>query len=643
MLLIELATQNVKGFSPSSRASLKPGYNVVIPPPGAQSGLLSIFSALLYSDGSGADAALANGPQARAGLTAQGIDGRVYRLVRGLGGTGALHRLEANNQWAVVAQENADIGRVLRQAMGIPGREAFELLWGFTPYSLPSRKAKLEEDQLRMQERAKAAPRGAPEAAGPARGVIRSTALVEAAMAASKSPGDKAYLSSALKEEVAKGKHLEELSYKLEGLHQRVFQLDQLITRVGQFNEKAGQLRESLAKTHSLESLGLDASALQLATRYDEAEKRLRKELQKLTDEEIFSGRDSETGRVAPVWKDQNFLASVGAGVVTLGAGIALHASGLRALALLSIPAFGYGGLCALGWIGKLQRADSIVTRKNLAKDREQKLYAAFDAEFLLVKGAMKVIDVETGKEFIEYFTTRQRNADELAAIEQQIAQASGSTDYAQAVAEHTQVTREAKALEAEIQEEGAGVSRDWREAERELQALEGGGPAQGGLVAVGGSFDGAAASATKEDPTPRLLAASQELFAGASIQSLGAAMRERASQYIAALTDRRYAGVEIDGKGNAQLVAPGRTVPAGQLEDLDLDMLYIALKLTIVERYAPLGRPVLVLDEPFLGFDDAKLQLLSRMLKHIATNTQVVHGTALPAHHGLADVAHRA
>ena len=30
MLVIELATQNVKGFSPSARAALRPGYNVII-------------------------------------------------------------------------------------------------------------------------------------------------------------------------------------------------------------------------------------------------------------------------------------------------------------------------------------------------------------------------------------------------------------------------------------------------------------------------------------------------------------------------------------------------------------------------------------------------------------------------------------
>jgi ABC-type cobalamin transport system ATPase subunit len=71
--------------------------------------------------------------------------------------------------------------------------------------------------------------------------------------------------------------------------------------------------------------------------------------------------------------------------------------------------------------------------------------------------------------------------------------------------------------------------------------------------------------------------------------------------------------------------------------------MLYIAVMLTVVERYAPLGKPVLVMDEPFLGFDDAKLSLLSRMLKHIATNTQVVHGSALPPHHALADALHQA
>lgn len=628
MLLVELATQNVKGFSPTARAPLRPGYNVLVPPPGVAPGILGVLHALLYSDGTGADAALAAGPGARAGLTAQGTDGRIYRLVRGMGGGGALHRLEPNNQWAVVAQEATEIGRQLRAALGAPSREAFEALFSFSPLSLPSR-----HRGPKAAEPGKLGPGPAPKS------TIRATSLVEQAMLATsaKSVGDRSGRAEALRHEVEQGKAIEEQQYKFEGLQQRLFQLDEQIQKVDVIIKKVDVLKQNLAKTRSLESLGLDESSLQLAAQYDAGVKKLREQLGKLAQEEAMA--DNGPVKSEPLWKDQAFLAGAGAGVVTMGLGLGLRSMGAGAVSLLSVPAFGYAGLCALRWIGKLQRIDSEQRRQSVYKDREQKLQSAFDADFLLIKGAMKVIEVDSGKEFLDYFAERAKVEKELAAAEHALAQAQGSTDFGASLDEHERLKGEVKALEAQIADAGAGMTRDWREAERELQEIEGGpGATPGGLVAVGGSFDAAPSGPSKDDPTPKLLTAAQELFAGASLGALGATLRERVSQYIAALTDRRYTGVEIDAQGGAQLVAPGRTVRAGQLEDLDLDLLYIALKLTVVERYAPLGKPVLVLEEPFLGLEDAKLALLSRMLKHIGGMTQVLHATALPAHQGIAD-----
>ncbi|MGC4115414.1 MAG: hypothetical protein QM765_12590 [Myxococcales bacterium] len=646
MLLIELATQNVKGFSPTSRAAFKPGYNVVAPPPGVQSSLLPILEALFYSEGTGSDAVLATGPQARAGLTAQGTDGRIYRLVRGLGGAGALHRLEPNKQWAVVAQENADIGRHLRQSMGIPSREAFRAVLTFDPRSLPSRKKVAEFEQERTLRPLGGPPAGA-HGGAPGHGVpaemraIRSNALVEAALAASKQSSERRGNADALRQEIEAGKHLEEVQYKLEGMRQRLYQLDEMVNKVQAFQAKAEELKAALKGTHSLESLGLDMESLKAAGRYDEAAKKLKEQLGKLAQEDELAVEKSGGKSVPSPLNDQAFLATAAGGVLTLGGGMALMSSGVGAIALLSIPAFGYAALCLLQWIGRMQQVDALGRRQSVTKDREQKLYAAFDSEYLLLKGGMKVVEVENGREFIEYMKERQRKVDELAAIEQQVAEKTGGTDFDAATREQAELSAQAKELEAQVAEAGAGVNRDWHEAERELADLEKPITEAKGLVAAsGGSFE--EKKDLKADPIPALLAAAQDLFAGATVQTLGAAMRERASQYVLALTDRRYVGVEFDGKGNATLSAPGRSVPAGALEDLDLDMLYIAVKLTVVERYAPLGKPVLVMDEPFLGFDDTKLQLLSRMLKHIAVNTQVVHGSALPAHHGLADALHQ-
>ena len=86
MLFLELAAQAVRGFSPTARIALKPGYNVVVPPQGSAACVVPMVEALLYNDGRGGDAALAAAQGAKAALTVQAKDNRIYRLVRSLGG-----------------------------------------------------------------------------------------------------------------------------------------------------------------------------------------------------------------------------------------------------------------------------------------------------------------------------------------------------------------------------------------------------------------------------------------------------------------------------------------------------------------------------------------------------------------------------
>jgi len=115
--------------------------------------------------------------------------------------------------------------------------------------------------------------------------------------------------------------------------------------------------------------------------------------------------------------------------------------------------------------------------------------------------------------------------------------------------------------------------------------------------------------------------------------------VRDRIAQYLVALSDRRFLGLELSPKGEATLMAPGRSLPAGQIDLGDLDLLYLCARLTILERLAPVTKLPAIVEDPFPGWADAKLQLVSRMLKHISTLTQIVHVSAHPAHQSVADV----
>src|SRR2546421_581926 len=71
MLLLELAVQAVRGFSPSVRVALKPGFVVLKSPAEAPAPVAGLISALCFPDGRGQDAAsVAPGQKAgKAGVT----------------------------------------------------------------------------------------------------------------------------------------------------------------------------------------------------------------------------------------------------------------------------------------------------------------------------------------------------------------------------------------------------------------------------------------------------------------------------------------------------------------------------------------------------------------------------------------------
>src|SRR5438477_2564230 len=122
MVLLELAAANVRGFS-SGRFALRPGYLALKPPQPGQVPLAGVITPLAFSDGRGGDAIyLAAGQKAgKAGLTILGNDQTTYRLVRELGGAGALHRLnKASGAFEVITEDANEAAQFLRTQVGFP-------------------------------------------------------------------------------------------------------------------------------------------------------------------------------------------------------------------------------------------------------------------------------------------------------------------------------------------------------------------------------------------------------------------------------------------------------------------------------------------------------------------------------------------
>jgi len=71
-------------------------------------------------------------------------------------------------------------------------------------------------------------------------------------------------------------------------------------------------------------------------------------------------------------------------------------------------------------------------------------------------------------------------------------------------------------------------------------------------------------------------------------------------------------------------------------------DLVYTALRLALLERVAAYKRLPIVIDDAFGTLEPAKRGLIAKMLKGIATQTQVIHRVVEPPPENVADVVLR-
>jgi len=124
----------------------------------------------------------------------------------------------------------------------------------------------------------------------------------------------------------------------------------------------------------------------------------------------------------------------------------------------------------------------------------------------------------------------------------------------------------------------------------------------------------------------------------GGSPASVARALSAKASQAVAAFTLNRLTGIGADDRGNVQVTSGGRPVPALTLAPAERDLVYLALKLALLDQALAAGKAVAVVEDAFAGLSDGVRRTAGRMLKGLARPGQVIHATTDPAFREAAD-----
>ncbi len=603
MLFLELAAQSVRGFSPAVRVALRPGYVLLKSPSTAVSPVASLVAALAFADGRGGDASfIAPGSkQGKAGFSFQGNDQNAWRLVRELGGAGSLHKMvKGGAGFELVTQDSSEIAQTLRATVGMPQKGAFEALCVLSPAQLPSKKPRVPKNG--SPKAAAAAPKAAPDE------VAARAKIAE------------------LKKELVISKQVGELQYRLDGLQSEIFGVEQKLKAYEDAKATHKRASKELEEAPTLLKLGLPPDTMERVKRFPVEQQRRQDQLQRIAAEREQAEQRAVTGPAQPLWMDQRFLAAVALGLA-LVIGAAFLESWARYVALLAVPAFGFAALVALRYIEELQAASKTSNLGDLFAAREKKVEEDFAAVSAQVKAAFSKAGVEGAEEFIALFDRKAQAEEHLAQAQVALAEMESDPDTSSAITRAQTLKSEQEQINQKLLSMSGGYVRDQREVEREIAKLE---EALAPKVEKVEEFKPVETGPTElvEDPVPGLMKAGADLF-HKDVPTLWALLKERCGQYIAALTDRRYHGLEVDMSGKAKAVAPGRTVPIGEVPPKDVDLIWIGLRLTLAEKYAAISKVPLVVEDAFAGtIEDAKAPLLQRMLKHLGTQTQVLHVT---------------
>src|SRR5215472_15546896 len=512
---VEFALQGVRGFLPSVRVSLKPGYWTLLPnTPGAP--LVGLTSELCFPDGRGGDARYAaadGGNTSKAALWIVGRDQATYRILRELGRSGALHRVNpATRGHDLVTEEPTEMAQFLRAQVGFPPRGRYETLFTFTPGQLPSKRPKRS-----------AGP--AARSGGPGFSPAPETPI---------DPAQAKARLAALEKEMAISSEVERLQFRADGVSAQVFQLETKVKAVQGLEEELAEAKRGLQQAPTVESLGLIPDIVERAKGFSALVAKVDETFARLEAERQVDVVKSPTA--TPLQHDARFWAGMALGAAALLTGATLTGT-WKYIALVDIPAFGLAALVALKRVEDLQWAELAVRRGDRLGDREKQVREQFETEAQPVRNAMSILGVEQPHEIILALEEHGRCAEKVSDLEKRLQQARMNPEYVAASNQLAELRAEQEALNRKLAEKGSYV-RDARDVEREMARMrEALAPAPRRVSSPG--VPAAQTADGLDDFTPGLMNAAADLLQ-VDVPTLAARITERCAAYLGALTDRR-------------------------------------------------------------------------------------------------------
>lgn len=668
----ELVLQGVRNFAQMQRIPLGQGFSVFYAESGGgKSTVVDVVVHLLYpnpTEPASTEFQAAAGTPCRVSLLLdEGAD--KFRLVKDLtSGSIALTRMDpATQRFATVTAAAAEILQFLTSQLHLPQRDILESVYITRDSALPS-------NMPRVSAPPGGGPVPRPAAAPQRRRLPPSSHFPPGGGGAGATPfpgyqgmdpGEdilpddpqeiKRQLET-LEHDLSAVKDTDELQFKLDGLQSEMFKIDQKLKGVREATGRVEQLEGGLQEFASLTELPDNFE--KKVREFEKSSQKLQHDLKRLKDDQERWEKRARMSTPAPLKKNRLFLGSLLLGVLALGAGVAgfFVYEPLRYVALLDILAFGVATFVAIRHIDLLSSLERAARHLGLVDERREKIQRTFELETSMVRRTMMDLSVEKPGQIIEQYNKRNKLQAEVEKARKQLEEKQQDSSLGEAESRRSELQEEINAIEGQLAGAG-GMMMNPREMERKIDALrdklqriESGEPASDFGQADGylgapegddpyglgvgappgkaqpsyGEVDLSASPAA--DPCQLMVKASEDLFLTGR-DRVEQTLQPRASQYIAALTNQAHPQLIFGPGGVIQCLdaSSGGAVDFSILPATMQDLVYLGLKLAIIELYSRQQPVPFLLDDPFKRIPPDKHELLGRMLADLGKLTQVI------------------
>ena len=583
MQLTELLFQKVKDLPGEGQLSLKSGYVAVVSK--ASSLRVALTAPVCPAPDDPKRLADGAGPT-RVGVGLLSGEGKSYRLLRELGGSRQLLRFDAaTKKFAEVTEDQLEIDSFLRVECGMPPGDAYTGFFVLEINELPSLRGK-------------------------------------AAAAASEAYVDQPRVR-ALKEELEMTKKFEATQDRLFKVAQRLHDLKVLAQKLKDAEADLAAVQDELKRSpwspEEIKDLTAKAS-------------RVKEDLKKRDDAlaDIAKKRQKAAQTLPPppesVWTSGWFY-----GGLLLGAGIDALAFVLRRppIAGYALVPFLAPLIVILRWIEGDEGDKQAATYAQELKERELKIKKDYEVEQAQLKSAMRTARVDSPVDLLAMFKDRELVVKRREVALAKLQKLKLEPEVSRLTVEIPLLETEKAKLEDQVHQ--TGFSRPIGEIEADLKHAMGLSTLKNG-------------TALPEWEVPRELISRAAELLNLGVDELWSQLPARLTSYLQALTDRRVVAGKPDEKGALILSAPdGRSGSYMTLPPPLRDLVYVGLRLALLERVAGYKRLPVVVDDAFGILEAPKRALIGKMLKGIGTQTQVIHRVADAAETGNADLVLKA